>query len=62
LTEEGFCTLLFAYTKAAIKQDEWDRVAPVGMTKRQAAKEQRLHDATEKAYNELWAYVKGTKE
>ena len=59
INEEQFCTLLFAYTKAAIAQDEWDRIAPVGMTKKQATKEAKLHGATEKTYGSLWAYVNG---
>ncbi len=55
--EDEFNRLLQVYVKAAIAQDEWDRIAPVGMTKKQAEKEARLHRATEKAGDTLFAFV-----
>jgi hypothetical protein len=62
INEDKFCDLLRAYVKAAIASDEWDRIAPVGMTSKQAAKEKRLHDAVEKAYDPLWSYVSQEEE
>lgn len=55
--DEEFNRLLRVYVASCIEQDDWDRVAPVGMTKKQAVKERRLHSATESAYDALVTYV-----
>jgi hypothetical protein len=57
LDEDAFVEVLNPYIKAAIAEHEWASIAPVGMTKKQAAKEQRLLNASEKAWNALWNYM-----
>lgn len=57
LDEAAFVEVLKPYIKAVIAEHEWASIAPVGMTKKQAAKEQRLLNASEKAWNALWNYM-----
>lgn len=57
LDEATFIEVLNPYIKAAIAEHEWASVAPVGMTKKQAAKEQRLSNASEKTWRALWNYM-----
>lgn len=58
---DNFDAALAKYVSVSIAQHEWDSVAPVGMTARQRAKEQKLHKATDDAYVELIAALQPTE-
>ncbi|NTF18208.1 hypothetical protein G6L37_07295 [Agrobacterium rubi] len=57
LDEAEFCRVLSPYVNAMIAENEWAEIAPVGMTRKQAAKETRLARNSEKAWSSLWGYV-----
>ncbi|MDM9645404.1 hypothetical protein [Rhizobium sp. S163] len=62
LLEADFRARLRTYVTASKEQDEWDAIAPVGMNDRQRKKEQKLHSATEDAYESLWDFVRASAE
>lgn len=57
IDEDKFLELLSAHEIARKAADEWDAIAPVGLTARQRRKEEKLHRAVEDTYAKLWEYV-----